>query len=81
MPCCLSYIVSKDSEDKDGIRVTEVSDSNDSHKASFSLHLMKGITSWREPLIAEFGKKLSGARRWTWLGIHRKLILDRTPVP
>src|SRR5690606_36577216 len=37
MPGCLSYIVAKDTQDPNGIWITEVWDSEESHRASLSL--------------------------------------------
>lgn len=54
MPGCLSYVVAKDPADADAIWITEVWDSEESHKASLSLPSVKqAITSGR-PLIAGF---------------------------
>jgi quinol monooxygenase YgiN len=58
MPGCLSYIVSKDSEDDDVIWVTEVWDSKESHQASLSLPSVQEAMAKGKPLIAEFGKQI-----------------------
>lgn len=58
MPGCLSYIVSKDSEDDDVIWVTEVWDSKASHKASLSLPSVQKAMNKGKPLIADFGKQI-----------------------
>lgn len=55
MPGCLSYIVSKDTEDHDAIWVTEVWDNKQSHQASLSLPSVKEAISQGRPLIEEFG--------------------------
>lgn len=58
MPGCLSYIVSKDSEDDAVIWVTEVWDSKESHQASLSLSSVQDAISQGRPLIEEFGKQI-----------------------
>lgn len=55
MPGCLSYIVSKDSEEEDAIWVTEVWDSKESHQASLTLPSVKEAISQGRPLIEGFG--------------------------
>lgn len=55
MPGCLSYIVSKDSEDDNVIWVTEVWDSKESHQASLQQPSVQEAISRGRPLIAEFG--------------------------
>lgn len=55
MPGCLSYIVSKDSEEEDAIWVTEVWDSKESHQASLSLPSVKEAISQGRPMIEGFG--------------------------
>lgn len=56
MPGCLSYIISKDTEDENAIWVTEAWDSKESHKASLSLPSVKEAITRGRPLIAEFGE-------------------------
>lgn len=58
MPGCLSYIVSKDSEDDDVIWVTEVWESKKSHQASLSQPSVQEAISRGRPLIAEFGDQI-----------------------
>ncbi len=58
MPGCLSYIISKDSEDEDIIWVTEVWDNKESHKASLSLPPVQEAISQGKPLIEKFGKQI-----------------------
>ena len=54
MPGCLSYIVSKDMNDKNAIWITEVWKDETSHKASLSLpQVQKAITKGK-PIIAGF---------------------------
>jgi len=54
MPGCLSYVVAKDPADADAIWVTEVWDSQTSHKSSLSLPSVKDAISRGKPLIASF---------------------------
>ena len=54
MPGCLSYVVARDPADADAIWVTEVWDSQASHKASLSLPAVKDAISRGKPLIASF---------------------------
>ncbi len=54
MPGCLSYIVATDSADADAIWITEVWDSEASHKASLQLPAVRDAISRGRPLIAGF---------------------------
>ena len=54
MPGCLSYVVAKDPADADAIWITEVWDSQESHKASLSLPSVKQAITRGRPLIAGF---------------------------
>jgi quinol monooxygenase YgiN len=54
MPGCLSYVVAQDPGDPDAIWVTEVWDSQASHKASLSLPAVKAAIARGKPLIASF---------------------------
>jgi quinol monooxygenase YgiN len=56
MPGCLSYIVAQDSTNPDAIWITEVWDSQASHRASLSLPSVKAAISRARPLIAGFDK-------------------------
>jgi quinol monooxygenase YgiN len=56
MPGCLSYIVARDPADADGIWITEVWDSRDSHTASLALPAVREAITRGRPLIAEFGE-------------------------
>jgi quinol monooxygenase YgiN len=56
MPGCLSYIVAQDSTNPDAIWITEVWDSQASHRASLSLPSVKDAISRARPLIAGFDK-------------------------
>lgn len=57
MPGCLSYVVAKDTADADALWVTEVWDSQESHKASLSLPSVQAAISNGKPLIAGFGER------------------------
>ena len=54
MPGCLSYVVAKDPADADAIWVTEVWDSQESHKSSLSLPSVRDAIARGKPLIAAF---------------------------
>ncbi len=54
MPGCLSYIVAKDAADADAIWVTEVWDSEASHKASLQVPAVRATIAKAMPLIAGF---------------------------
>lgn len=54
MPGCLSYVVAQDPADPDAIWVTEVWDSEASHKASLTLPSVKDAIARGRPLIAGF---------------------------
>jgi len=59
MPGCLSYIVAKDPADANTIWVTEVWDTQGSHKASLSLPAVKQAMARGKPLIAGFGESFA----------------------
>lgn len=54
MPGCLNYVVAQDPTDPDAIWITEVWDSQASHKASLALPSVKDAISRGRPLIAGF---------------------------
>jgi quinol monooxygenase YgiN len=58
MPGCLSYVVAKDPADANAIWISEVWDSQDSHKASLSLPSVKQAIARGKPLIAGFGERI-----------------------
>ena len=58
MPGCLSYVVARDPADADAIWITEVWDSQASHKASLSLPSVKDAISRGRPLIAGFDQHI-----------------------
>lgn len=54
MPGCQSYIVAKDPSDSDAIWITEVWDTQESHKGSLQLPSVKAAIAQGRPLIASF---------------------------
>ena len=58
MPGCLSYVVAKDPADADGIWITEVWDSQESHQASLALPSVKEAIGKGRPLIAGFDQQI-----------------------
>jgi len=57
MPGCLSYIVANDAKDPDALWITEVWDSQASHKASLSLPKVKQALVAGRPLVSGFGER------------------------
>ena len=55
---CLSYIVSLDSTDPDGLWVTEVWDNQESHRASLQLPAVQAAIAKGRPLIAGFSNRV-----------------------
>ena len=55
MPGCLSYIVAKDPNDPNGIWITEVWDSKESHAASLKLPSVQTAIAKGKPMFASFG--------------------------
>lgn len=55
MPGCLSYVVARDPSDVNAIWITEVWDSEQSHRASLALPAVKAAIAKGKPLIASFG--------------------------
>jgi quinol monooxygenase YgiN len=58
MPGCLSYVVAKDPADADAIWITEVWDSEESHKASLALPSVKDAIGKGRALIAGFDQQI-----------------------
>lgn len=58
MPGCLSYVVALDPADPDAIWITEVWDSEASHKASLSLPSVQDAITRGKPLIAAFDQHI-----------------------
>ena len=73
MPGCLSYVVARDTEDADGIWISEVWESEAHHTGSLSLPEVQAAIGRARPLIAGFSNRvvttpvggvgLPGARR------------------
>jgi quinol monooxygenase YgiN len=61
MPGCLSYVVAREPSDADAIWVTEVWDSQASHKASLSLPAVREAIARGKPLIASFDQYIETA--------------------
>ena len=57
MPGCLSYIIAKDPTDANAIWITEVWDSEASHKASLSLPEVQAAITKAKPIITGFGER------------------------
>jgi len=55
MPGCLSYVVAQDLSDANAIWISEVWDSEASHRASLSLPVVQQAIAQGRPLIAGFG--------------------------
>jgi len=54
MPGCLSYVVAEDSIDVNAIWITEIWESEQSHRASLSLPSVQQAIARGKPLIASF---------------------------
>jgi len=54
MPGCLSYIIATDPADADALWITEVWESEESHKASLQLPAVRDAIARGRPLIAGF---------------------------
>lgn len=57
MPGSLSYIVANDAKDPDALWITEVWDSQASHKASLGLPIVKEALLAGRPLVSGFGER------------------------
>jgi quinol monooxygenase YgiN len=57
MPGCFSYIVARDPASEDGIWITEVWDSRESHAASLQLPHVQAMIARARPIIAGFGER------------------------
>ncbi len=56
MSGCLTYIVAEDANDPNGIWITEVWDSKESHGASLKLPEVRNAITKAKPIIAGFGE-------------------------
>lgn len=54
MPGCISYVIARDPKSAEGIWITEVWDSKDSHAASLHLPQVQATIARAKPLIAGF---------------------------
>jgi quinol monooxygenase YgiN len=59
MPGCMSYVVAKDAADPNGIWITEVWDSEESHRASLALPSVKAAIARGRPLMAGFSERFT----------------------
>jgi quinol monooxygenase YgiN len=57
MPGCLSYIIAKDATDADAIWITEVWDTEASHKGSLGLPAVQAAIAKARPMIGGFGER------------------------
>jgi quinol monooxygenase YgiN len=58
MPGCLSYVIARDPADDNALWVTEVWDSQASHKGSLSLPSVQAAIGKGRPLIAGFSNRV-----------------------
>ena len=58
MPECLSYVIARDPADDNALWITEVWDSQASHKASLSLPSVQAAIAKGRPLIAGFSNRV-----------------------
>ena len=58
MPRCLSYVIARDPADENALWITEVWDSQASHKASLSLPSVQAAIAKGRPLIAGFSNRV-----------------------
>lgn len=61
MPGCLSYVVANDRGDADALWITEVWDSQESHRASLQLPAVQAAIAKGRPLIAGVGERVETA--------------------
>lgn len=57
MPGCLSYVVAHDPQDANALWVTEVWDSQESHRASLQLPAVQEAIAKGRPMVAGFGER------------------------
>jgi quinol monooxygenase YgiN len=58
MPGCLSYVIAADPTEADALWITEVWDSQASHRASLALPAVKAAIAKARPLIAGFSNRV-----------------------
>lgn len=56
MPGCISYVIARDPKSEDGIWITEVWDSKESHGASLQLPHVQVTIAKARPIIAGFAE-------------------------
>ena len=61
IPGCISFVVAHDLSDPDAVWITEVWDSQESHKASLKMPSVKASIERAMPLIAKFDKQVETA--------------------
>lgn len=57
MPGCMSYIIAADPAEPDALWITEVWDTQDSHRASLALPTVQAAIAAARPLIAGFSNR------------------------
>jgi quinol monooxygenase YgiN len=58
MPGCLSYVIARDPADDNALWITEVWDSQASHKASLSLPAVQAAIAKGRPMITGFSNRV-----------------------
>jgi quinol monooxygenase YgiN len=58
MPGCVSYVIARDPSDENALWITEVWDSQASHKASLSLPVVQAAIAKGRPMIAGFSNRV-----------------------
>lgn len=58
MPGCLSYVIATDPADADALWITEVWDSQESHRASLTLPAVQEAIAKGRPMIAGFSNRV-----------------------
>jgi quinol monooxygenase YgiN len=58
MPGCLSYVIACDPADENALWITEVWDSQESHRASLSLPSVQAAITRGRPMIAGFSNRV-----------------------
>lgn len=66
MPGCLSYVIASDPADADALWVTEVWDSQASHRASLNLPAVQAAIAKGRPLIAGFSNRVETVPLGGW---------------
>lgn len=57
MPGCFSYVIAHDPADPNAIWITEVWDSQESHRASLAMPSVQNAIKLGRPMIAGFGER------------------------